>query len=707
MDFRGLVGGAANVARGYRDAEERFRVAEENESRLQAMRRADEERRRLAATVRAPQMPVPLGETLPAAVSPLDLPRVDRLGVRDVRPPVPPADPRAYGTWDVPGRVAEPTPGGAVTSPVSEQRVATSAPLQLAPADEALGVAFEQARATRRAAEERYFAAAGSVQRAANPTRYEAAKREYDAAVAAEKAAQQAYLSAVQPQLPAVQTQRPGLQVPPAAAQPAAAQPAAPTTTDALVKAMTQVESSGRPGAVSPRGAVGLMQVLPSTAMNPGYGLPNIFDFVGYRGTRNEEAATALLKDPQTGAAYGRAYMDAMLREFGGNLDHALAAYNMGPGAAKKWVAEGADPAKLNRETREYIPKVRAELGQAAPTTAVAAAEPTAAAAAQPAAAAAAEPTAAAVAEPARPASTGAAGDTFVPGVSQKPQTFDADVYLTNPQGIMVDQRNARDDYERARDIVVRDYQQQRANLDQAFLARRTRLKNQMEAQSESGRGVEANATLNEMIELDAKYRADLRALDSGIRPALMELDTRFRNNQLALTSIAAAAQIRYQNDPTLASQVMSYAYGQDIQFQLRNDGDFDMLLPSRTEQMRVRGTIPKEQLIDMFRSASEAAYRAAKQELADAQALEMTKREADMIKAIATAKAETAGRLQEIMLQGRLLKVQADGNGGVILYTPNGDRIGVLDPRTGVTEEAPGGGTMPAAPRVRWTITR
>ena len=151
----------------------------------------------------------------------------------------------------------------------------------------------------------------------------------------------------------------------------------------------------------------------------------------------------------------------------------------------------------------------------------------------------------------------------------------------------------------------------------------------------------------------------------------------------------------------------MSYAYGQNIQFQRRNDGGFDMLLPDKQNQMQVRGTIPKEQLIDMFRSASDAAYSAAKQELADAQALEMTKREADMIKEIATAKAQTAGKLQEIMIQGRLLKVQADGNGGVILYTPNGDRIGVLDPRTGATEEAPGGGTMPAAPRVRWTITR
>jgi hypothetical protein len=152
----------------------------------------------------------------------------------------------------------------------------------------------------------------------------------------------------------------------------------------------------------------------------------------------------------------------------------------------------------------------------------------------------------------------------------------------------------------------------------------------------------------------------------------------------------------------------MSYAYGQNIQFQRRNDGGFDMLLPDKQNQMQVRGTIPKEQLIDMLRSASDAAYRAAKQELADAQALEMTKREADMIKEIATIQGyELPGKLQEIMIQGQQFKAQADGMGGVILYTPDGRRFGVLDARRDVMEEGPGGVTMPAAPRVRWAVTR
>jgi hypothetical protein len=62
----------------------------------------------------------------------------------------------------------------------------------------------------------------------------------------------------------------------------------------------------------------------------------------------------------------GQDYLAAMLQKYGGNLDHALAAYNWGPKNADKWVAAGADPAKLPKETRDYIPKVKAELGVAA-----------------------------------------------------------------------------------------------------------------------------------------------------------------------------------------------------------------------------------------------------------------------------------------------------------------------------------------------------
>lgn len=55
--------------------------------------------------------------------------------------------------------------------------------------------------------------------------------------------------------------------------------------------------------------------------------------------------------------------MDAMLKQYNGNLVHALVAYNWGPGNANKWIARGADPAQLPQETRNYVPKVLSKAG--------------------------------------------------------------------------------------------------------------------------------------------------------------------------------------------------------------------------------------------------------------------------------------------------------------------------------------------------------
>jgi soluble lytic murein transglycosylase len=111
------------------------------------------------------------------------------------------------------------------------------------------------------------------------------------------------------------------------------------------------------------------MQVMPASAMKPGFGLPNVFDFAEQMGTqvgkRNEAEAKRLLADPTIGAAYGQRFMDAMLQRYNGNLEYALAAYNAGPGRVDKWLAAGADLNKLPKETREYIPKVLAALAPA------------------------------------------------------------------------------------------------------------------------------------------------------------------------------------------------------------------------------------------------------------------------------------------------------------------------------------------------------
>lgn len=173
-----------------------------------------------------------------------------------------------------------------------------------------------------------------------------------------------------------------GVQGAPAAAAPTAAVTPAPAAStraastraapvrDSLTQAMIQVESSGRPRVGSRAGAVGLMQVLPSTAMAPGFGLPDVFSFAEQMGVpvsaRTEAAAAELLKNPRVGAAYGQQYMDAMRERYNGNIEHALAAYNAGPSFVDRWLEAGADPAALPAETRAYIPKVLGELEKAA-----------------------------------------------------------------------------------------------------------------------------------------------------------------------------------------------------------------------------------------------------------------------------------------------------------------------------------------------------
>ena len=122
-----------------------------------------------------------------------------------------------------------------------------------------------------------------------------------------------------------------------------------------LLKAIEQVESGGNVNAVSPAGAVGPMQIMPNTAKNPGYGV-----------------APAANDSVEENRRVGADYFNAMLTKYNGDVRMALAAYNQGPGATDKWIAEGADPAKIpgGAETRAYASKVRAALGNSSPTSA-------------------------------------------------------------------------------------------------------------------------------------------------------------------------------------------------------------------------------------------------------------------------------------------------------------------------------------------------
>ena len=100
----------------------------------------------------------------------------------------------------------------------------------------------------------------------------------------------------------------------------------------ALVQAVVAVESGFRPGAVSRKGAMGLMQLMPGTAAELGVADP---------------------LDPDANLDGGSRYLSRLLAEHGGDLRKALAAYNAGPGAVRRH--DGVPPYP---ETRDYVARV-------------------------------------------------------------------------------------------------------------------------------------------------------------------------------------------------------------------------------------------------------------------------------------------------------------------------------------------------------------
>jgi soluble lytic murein transglycosylase-like protein len=111
-----------------------------------------------------------------------------------------------------------------------------------------------------------------------------------------------------------------------------------------LVRAVIQAESAFNPRARSHKGAMGLMQLMPATAAD--FGVLDAYD-------------------PGENIRAGVAYLKQLLDAYDGRVELALAAYNAGPGAVKKY----GFTVPPYRETRDYVAKIRERTAATAEAT--------------------------------------------------------------------------------------------------------------------------------------------------------------------------------------------------------------------------------------------------------------------------------------------------------------------------------------------------
>lgn len=120
-----------------------------------------------------------------------------------------------------------------------------------------------------------------------------------------------------------------------------------------LIVAVMRIESAFDPAAVSPKGARGLMQVMPETAAWAA-------EQMGLESFHPDQ-----LFDPEVNIAIGSWYLATLHRQFGGDTVLALAAYNGGRGNVARWLSEESWSGELATiddipfpETRGYVRKV-------------------------------------------------------------------------------------------------------------------------------------------------------------------------------------------------------------------------------------------------------------------------------------------------------------------------------------------------------------
>jgi len=109
-----------------------------------------------------------------------------------------------------------------------------------------------------------------------------------------------------------------------------------------LLKALIATESGFNARAVSPKGAVGLMQLIPPTAAR-----------YGVKSDKNS-AAEQKLTDPRTNIRAGSSYLSYLIKLFPGQIELAIAAYNAGEGAVQR----AGNKIPNYPETKNYVKTV-------------------------------------------------------------------------------------------------------------------------------------------------------------------------------------------------------------------------------------------------------------------------------------------------------------------------------------------------------------
>jgi len=403
-----------------------------------------------------------------------------------------------------------------------------------------------------------------------------------------------------------------------------AKQDTARNTAENLFAAVERAESGGNVNAVSPKGAVGPMQLMPKTASNPGFGVTPIRD-----------------NSPEENRRVGREYLTAMLNRYNNNLDYALAAYNWGPGEVDKWIAAGADPKMLPKETLAYIPKVKSYLG-AMPTEPTQAAEPTI-----PTQIAGQQPTVqqpVAQAQQPRPQVSQAQITKFTPQTQ---------FYLANPESV-------------GRDLQMLNVAQQRAMRDLQVLRN-------------SGMG--------------AQYLEGLRAVET------------MNDTKAYLTGMQALNEFETANDPRRLSAVWSAYIGSQVQIQPRTDGLYNVLVngqmygqPASRDDISSRARFQFDADFRKSQAAAASTMRMEQFKTGLAMQKELAVANAKAISDIVLQQVKNVGDITKVRVQQEEFEAKVLPDGRISLSNKNGTQVSIIDPNSSTIEID--GQSLPVGPK-------